>query len=155
MLPDDVIAAQKPCLQQMVEAYEEAGGAMEVAPDRTSSYGVLDIESTDGPIVKAKGMVEKPGPGTAPSNVAVIGRYTLTSKVLQNLNKIDRGAGGEVQLTDAIAMEITQGRDVLCATPEPRLLWCQGRGVIAIPPTSFRGIPLLAFSNRGICAACC
>lgn len=116
MLPDDVIAADKPCLQQMVEAYAETGGAMvaamDVAPDRTSSYGVLDIESTNGRIVKAKGMVEKPSPGTAPSNVAVIGRYILTPKVLQNLNKIDRGAGGEVQLTDAIAMEIGQGRDV-------------------------------------------
>ncbi|MFZ3580751.1 UTP--glucose-1-phosphate uridylyltransferase GalU [Loktanella sp. DJP18] len=116
MLPDDVIAGEKPCLQQMVEAYEETGGAMvaamEVAPDRTSSYGVLDIESTTGPIVKAKGMVEKPAAGTAPSNLAVIGRYILTPKVLQNLNKIDRGAGGEVQLTDAIAMEIEQGRDV-------------------------------------------
>ncbi|WP_394151719.1 UTP--glucose-1-phosphate uridylyltransferase GalU [Loktanella salsilacus] len=116
MLPDDVIAGEKPCLQQMVEAYEETGGsmvaAMEVAPERTSSYGVLDVESVNGPIVKAKGMVEKPAAGTAPSNLAVIGRYILTPKVLQNLNKIDRGAGGEVQLTDAIAMEITQDRDV-------------------------------------------
>ena len=116
MLPDDVIAADKPCLQQMVEAYEETGGAMvaamEVAPSRTSSYGVLDIESTEGRIVRAKGMVEKPAAGTAPSNLAVIGRYILTPKVLQNLNKIDRGTGGEVQLTDAIAMEIGQGRDV-------------------------------------------
>ena len=116
MLPDDVIAGEKSCLQQMVEAYEETGGsmvaAMEVAPDRTSSYGVLDVESVNGPIVKAKGMVEKPAAGTAPSNLAVIGRYILTPKVLQNLNKIDRGAGGELQLTDAIAMEITQDRDV-------------------------------------------
>jgi UTP--glucose-1-phosphate uridylyltransferase len=116
MLPDDVIAGEKSCLQQMVEAYEETGGsmvaAMEVAPERTSSYGVLDVESVNGPIVKAKGMVEKPAAGTAPSNLAVIGRYILTPKVLQNLNKIDRGAGGEVQLTDAIAMEITQDRDV-------------------------------------------
>jgi UTP--glucose-1-phosphate uridylyltransferase len=116
MLPDDVIAGEKSCLQQMVEAYEETGGsmvaAMEVAPERTSSYGVLDVESVNGPIVKAKGMVEKPAAGTAPSNLAVIGRYILTPKVLQNLNKIDRGAGGELQLTDAIAMEITQDRDV-------------------------------------------
>lgn len=116
MLPDDVIAGEKACLQQMVEAYEETGGsmvaAMEVEPDRTSSYGVLDVESVNGPIVKAKGMVEKPAAGTAPSNLAVIGRYILTPKVLQNLNKIDRGAGGELQLTDAIAMEITQDRDV-------------------------------------------
>jgi UTP--glucose-1-phosphate uridylyltransferase len=116
MLPDDVIAGEKPCLQQMVEAYEETGGsmvaAMDVSPDRTSSYGVLDVESVNGPIIKAKGMVEKPAAGTAPSNLAVIGRYILTPMVFQNLSEIDRGAGGEIQLTDAIAMEIEHGRDV-------------------------------------------
>jgi UTP--glucose-1-phosphate uridylyltransferase len=116
MLPDDVIAGEKPCLQQMVEAYEETGGsmvaAMDVAPDRTSSYGVLDVESVNGPVIKAKGMVEKPAAGTAPSNLAVIGRYILTPMVFQNLSEIDRGAGGEIQLTDAIAMEIEHGRDV-------------------------------------------
>ncbi len=116
MLPDDVIAGERPCLQQMVEAYAETGGAMvatmEVSPEMTSSYGVLAIESENGAIVRAKGMVEKPKAGTAPSNLAVIGRYILTPHVLQNLNKIDRGAGGEIQLTDAIAMEIEQGRDV-------------------------------------------
>lgn len=117
MLPDDVIAADKPCLKQMVEAYEETGGAamvaaMEVAPSKTSSYGVLDVSSEDGRVVSVKGMVEKPEAGTAPSNLAVIGRYILTPKVLQNISKIDRGAGGEIQLTDAIAAEITAGRDV-------------------------------------------
>jgi UTP--glucose-1-phosphate uridylyltransferase len=116
MLPDDVIAGEKPCLQQMVEAYEETGGsmvaAMDVSPDRTSSYGVLDVETVNGPIIKAKGMVEKPAAGTAPSNLAVIGRYILTPMVFQNLSEIDRGAGGEIQLTDAIAMEIEHGRDV-------------------------------------------
>ena len=65
-----------------------------------------------GSIVSVKGMVEKPKPQDAPSNLAVIGRYILTNKVLQNLNKIKSGTGGEIQLTDAIAQEITQGRDV-------------------------------------------
>ena len=92
LLPDDVIAAEKPCLQQMVEAYEQTGGnmvaAMEVAPERTKSYGVLDISEDMGSIVKVKGMVEKPASGKAPSNLAVIGRYILTPRVLQNLNQI-------------------------------------------------------------------
>jgi len=109
LLPDDVIAAETPCLQQMVEAHAETGGcmvaAMEVAPKRTSSYGVLDIAEDNGSIVKVKGMVEKPKPEDAPSNLAVIGRYILTPKVLTNLNKIKQGAGGEIQLTDAIAQE--------------------------------------------------
>ena len=116
ILPDDVIAAEKPCLQQMAEAYMETGGsmvaAMEVPPEMASAYGVLDIKEDMGAIVSAKGMVEKPQPGTAPSNLAVIGRYILTPRVLQNLNKKKTGAGGEIQLTDAIAAEIAAGRGV-------------------------------------------
>lgn len=116
ILPDDVIAAEKPCLQQMVEAYQETGGAMvatmEVPPAQTSSYGVLDVASQDGPIVSVKGLVEKPPFGTAPSNLAVIGRYILTPQVLANLDNIERGAGGEIQLTDAISAEVAAGRDV-------------------------------------------
>ncbi len=116
LLPDDVIAAEKPCLQQMVEAYEETGGcmvaAMEVPPEKASSYGVLDVKEDMGSIVSVAGMVEKPAMGDAPSNLAVIGRYILSNKVLQNLNKMKSGAGGEIQLTDAIATEIEMKRDV-------------------------------------------
>lgn len=116
ILPDDVIAAEKPCLQQMVEAYAETGGSMvatmEVAPEKTSSYGVLDIKSQNGDVVAVKGMVEKPAAGAAPSNLAVIGRYILSPKIMQNLNKIEKGAGGEIQLTDAIALEMAENRDV-------------------------------------------
>ncbi|WP_146590490.1 UTP--glucose-1-phosphate uridylyltransferase GalU [Puniceibacterium confluentis] len=110
ILPDDVIAAEKPCLQQMVEAYEETGGnmvaAMEVPADKASSYGILDVQEDMGSMVSVKGMVEKPAKGTAPSNLAVIGRYILSPRVLKNLNKMKAGAGGEIQLTDAIAQEI-------------------------------------------------
>lgn len=116
ILPDDVIAADKPCLQQMVEAYEETGGcmvaAMEVPRNMTSSYGILDVESEDAQLVKARGLVEKPAQDKAPSNLAVIGRYILTPDVLENLNVMKSGAGGEIQLTDAIADEITSGRNV-------------------------------------------
>lgn len=116
ILPDDVIAAEKPCLQQMVEAYEETGGnmvaAMEVPPEKTSSFGVLDVQENIGSMVSVKGMVEKPAPGTEPSNLAVIGRYILSPHVLKNLNKIKSGAGGEIQLTDAIAQEIGSDRGV-------------------------------------------
>ena len=116
ILPDDVIAAEKPCLQQMVEAYDETGGsivaAMEVPSSKASSYGVLDVKEDMGSIVSVKGMVEKPAPGTEPSNLAVIGRYILSPKVLNNLNQIKAGAGGEIQLTDAIAQEIAAERPV-------------------------------------------
>lgn len=110
LLPDDVIAAEKSCLAQMVEAYEQTGGnmvaAMEVPPAKASSYGVLDIAEDMGTIVRAKGMVEKPKAEEAPSNLAVIGRYILSPKVLTNLNRMKQGAGGEIQLTDAIAEEV-------------------------------------------------
>ncbi|MGC8201201.1 UTP--glucose-1-phosphate uridylyltransferase GalU [Aliiroseovarius sp. PTFE2010] len=116
ILPDDVIAAEKPCLQQMVEAYEETGGsmvaAMEVPKDKVSAYGVLDVKEDMGSIVSVNGMVEKPAPGTEPSNLAVIGRYILSPNVMRNLNKKKTGAGGEIQLTDAIAEEINQDRGV-------------------------------------------
>lgn len=116
ILPDDVIAAEKPCLQQMVEAYEETGGnmvaAMEVPAEKASSYGMLDVAENMGQMVKVKGMVEKPKSEDAPSNLAVIGRYILAPTVLQNLNQIKSGSGGEIQLTDAIANEIEQDRNV-------------------------------------------
>lgn len=116
ILPDDVIAGETACLKQMIEAYEKTGGSMvatmEVSPAETSSYGVLDVSNQNDKIVSVKGMVEKPAPGTAPSNLAVIGRYILSPKILQNLNHIERGVGGELQLTDAIAMEMQEGHDV-------------------------------------------
>lgn len=116
MLPDDVIAAEKPCLQQMVEAYAETGGnmvaAMEVEPERASSYGMLDISEDMGHMVKVKGMVEKPKAEDSPSNLAVIGRYILEPSVLRNLNQLKSGSGGEIQLTDAIARDIEQGNAV-------------------------------------------
>ncbi|MFC7702718.1 UTP--glucose-1-phosphate uridylyltransferase GalU [Plastorhodobacter daqingensis] len=116
ILPDDVIAAEKPCLQQMVEAYAETGGnmvaAMEVPPEKASSYGVLDVREDMGSLVSVRGMVEKPKAEEAPSNLAVIGRYILNPKVLNNLNRMRSGAGGEIQLTDAIAEEIEESDNV-------------------------------------------
>lgn len=117
ILPDDVIAAEKPCLAQMVEAYEETGGcmvaAMRVPEEKVSAYGVLDPIS-DGleRNIPVRGMVEKPPLGEAPSNLAVIGRYILTPDVMNTLHNGEVGAGGEIQLTDAIAAEITAGRPV-------------------------------------------
>ena len=116
ILPDDIIAAEKPCLQQMVEAFAENPGcmvaAMEVPKDRVSSYGVLDLKEDHGSLVSVKGMVEKPAPGEEPSNLAVIGRYLLTPQIFKNLNAKETGAGGEIQLTDAIAKEIEEDRPV-------------------------------------------
>jgi len=116
MLPDDVIAAETSCLKQMVDAHAKSGGcmvaAMEVPREKASAYGILDVSEDMGSLVQARGMVEKPKVGEAPSNLAVIGRYILTPDVLHNLEKTEEGSGGEIQLTDAIAQEITEGRNV-------------------------------------------
>ncbi|HDR28676.1 UTP--glucose-1-phosphate uridylyltransferase [Rhodovulum sp.] len=114
ILPDDVIAAETPCLQQMVEAYEETGAnmvaTMEVPREKTKAYGILDVDRDLGDRVLVKGMVEKPKVEETPSNLAVIGRYILTPRVLHNLDQNLRhnrlGACEELQLTDAIAAEI-------------------------------------------------
>lgn len=110
MLPDDVVISDTPCLAQMMEAHAEYGGniiaTMEVAPEKTSSYGVLDVVETIGRVMRPQGIVEKPAPGTAPSNHAVIGRYILTPNVMKHLNRKAVGVGGEIQLTDAIAHEM-------------------------------------------------
>jgi UTP--glucose-1-phosphate uridylyltransferase len=116
ILPDDVIDAEPSCLAQMTEAHAETGGsvvaAMEVPPAKASSYGILDVEDGGGPSLRVRGMVEKPQPQDAPSNLAVIGRYILSPAVMGHLEGIDRGAGGELQLTDAIAKEIEGGAPV-------------------------------------------
>ena len=117
MLPDDVIDAETPCLQQMIEAYEEIGGGnmvatMEVPHENVSSYGILDVDASIGATMPVRGMVEKPKPEVAPSNMAVIGRYILSPNVLRNLDTVEAGAGGEIQLTDAIAREIEASNDV-------------------------------------------
>ncbi len=86
--------------------------AMEVPSHQTSSFGILDVDQQFGHLLPVKQMVEKPLAGTEPSNLAVIGRYLLTPSVLENIGKLKAGSGGEIQLTDAIAQEIKQGRPV-------------------------------------------
>ena len=116
LLPDDVIASEKPCLKQMMDAHQNTGGnvvaVMEVPPEKAGDYGLIDVREDMGNLVSVKGMVEKPKPEDAPSNLAVIGRYILTPDILTNLATTGRGAGGEIQLTDAIAQEISKNDNV-------------------------------------------
>lgn len=107
MLVDDLIHAETPCLAQMVAAQQETQGnllaVMEVAQEHTSRYGVIDPGATDGRLTEVRGMVEKPQPDVAPSRLAVIGRYVLMPEVFAVLDAQKPGAGGEIQLTDAMA----------------------------------------------------
>jgi UTP--glucose-1-phosphate uridylyltransferase len=110
LLPDDLMKASPGCLAQMVEAYEKTGGhvlAVEEVPlENTSRYGILNIEKDDGRLASVKGLIEKPDPIDAPSRLAIIGRYILQPDVFKHLDKKVSGAGGEIQLTDAIAATI-------------------------------------------------
>ncbi len=110
LLADDLVQAATPCLSQMTAAYEGTGGmlaaVMEVPESAVSRYGIIDPNGRDGALVDIKGVVEKPRPEKAPSNLAVIGRYILMPEVFEFLGRKERGAGGEIQLTDALAWMI-------------------------------------------------
>ena len=110
LLPDDLVLSDKPCLQQLAETYYETGGNIvavtEVPREQTNRYGILKIGSDDGRLVEVTGLVEKPAPKDAPSNLSIIGRYILMPEVLGYLARMERGAGNEVQLTDGMAQLI-------------------------------------------------
>lgn len=110
LLPDDVIRAPKGALSQMVEAHAEQRGhmlaTMDVPLAQTASYGVLDVETENGRIAKARALVEKPRPDLAPSTSAIIGRYILEPSIFEQLATLRPGAGGELQLTDAINADV-------------------------------------------------
>ena len=107
LLPDDLMLCETSCTAQLAQAYQETGGNVvaieEVPMERVNKYGVLDVAEDKGRLVSVKGLVEKPKKEEAPSNLTVIGRYVLMPEVIPHLAKMEKGAGGEVQLTDAMA----------------------------------------------------
>jgi len=113
LLADDLVLAEVPCLKQMAEAHAEAGGnmvaVMEVPRAHTNRYGVLDVAGDRGRLVEVRGLVEKPAPEKAPSTLSIIGRYILQPEVMLHLGRREKGAGGEIQLTDALARMIGRG----------------------------------------------
>ena len=107
LLADDLIVAETGCIAQMMAVHAELGGivvaAMEVAPEQTARYGIVAPGADKGRIVEVRGLVEKPDPERAPSTLAIIGRYILMPEVFERLERAEPGAGGEIQLTDALA----------------------------------------------------
>ena len=107
LLPDDLMVGTPGALRQMIDAYSRFGGnivcAQEVPADRTASYGIITPGVSDGATTEVLGLVEKPAPDQAPSRLAVVGRYILQPEVMDHLGKGERGAGGEIQLTDGMA----------------------------------------------------
>lgn len=110
LLADDLILSEKGCLRQMIEAYNQVGGnmvaLMEVPQEQTAAYGVVKPGDITDRLVEVRGLVEKPKPEEAPSNLAVVGRYILQPKVFEDLGRMEKGAGGEIQLTDALARQL-------------------------------------------------
>jgi UTP--glucose-1-phosphate uridylyltransferase len=129
LLPDDLMDCDPPAIAQLVAAHEKTGGCVvaveDVPREDTQRYGVLDPGAVEGPLVEVRGLVEKPKPEDAPSTLSVIGRYVLTPEVFDELAHFERGAGGEIQLTDAMAKLIgtkpfhglrTEGRRFDCGS---------------------------------------
>lgn len=106
MLPDDIVNYKAGCLSQMIEAYNKQGGNIvavkDVPREETNKYGILDIDYDDGHVVSIKGLVEKPAIEDAPSTLSIIGRYILQPEIFKHLSAFERGAGNEIQLTDAM-----------------------------------------------------
>ena len=104
ILADDMVLAKTPCLKQMIKQYKcgNMAAVMEVPREKTKSYGILDIAKEEGKLVTARGLVEKPAPEDAPSNLSIIGRYILDPQIFHVLDAQKKGSGGEVQLTDAM-----------------------------------------------------
>jgi UTP--glucose-1-phosphate uridylyltransferase len=107
LLPDDLVLSETPCLRQLADVYRDTGGNVvavtEVPHEHTDRYGILDVGHDDGRLAEVRGLVEKPKPEEAPSNLSIIGRYVLMPEVIDALARMERGAGGEVQLTDGMA----------------------------------------------------
>jgi UTP--glucose-1-phosphate uridylyltransferase len=108
LLPDELLwNPASPCLKQMTATYQAKGGnvvaVLEIPEDQTHKYGIVDPGATEGAMTEVRRMVEKPAAGTAPSRLAIVGRYILQPEIFDLLDKGERGAGGEIQLTDAMA----------------------------------------------------
>lgn len=107
LLADDLVKTDRPVLSQMLAKFEDVQSSIvaieEIDPGQTDKYGILAVENTDNDLLKIKGMVEKPPPDKAPSNLAIIGRYILMPEIYTQLSRKERGAGGEIQITDAMA----------------------------------------------------
>jgi UTP--glucose-1-phosphate uridylyltransferase len=110
LLPDDLVLSKTPCMAQLAAAYRDTGGNVvavtEVPRAHTNRYGILRVGRDDGRLVEVTGLVEKPAPEQAPSNLSIIGRYVLLPQVIEHLARMERGAGNEVQLTDGMAKMI-------------------------------------------------
>ncbi len=141
LLPDVLVQSDgKTCLGQLLEVYEQTGGNVvaveEVPEESTHQYGIVDIERSEGRSHRIKGMVEKPAPGTAPSNLVIMGRYLLQPEIFDILDAKERGAGGEIQITDAM-IKLRQSQTFTAVEYEGRSFDCGSKLGFQTANTSF------------------
>jgi len=124
LLADDLIDANPPAMARMAQVFEREGssllGVEEVPRDQTQSYGIVTIDRMNGDLGRIHSIVEKPRPAEAPSNLAVVGRYVLTPRIFELLAALTPGAGGEIQLTDAISELLVHERVLAVRLPGKR-----------------------------------
>jgi len=124
LLADDLMDSNPPALARMAQIFEEEGcsllGVEEVPREQTESYGIVTIDKMTGDTARIHSIVEKPKPAQAPSNLAVIGRYVLTGRIFELLSSVTPGAGGEIQLTDAISALLKEERALAVRLPGRR-----------------------------------
>ena len=124
LLADDLMDSQPPAIARMAEVFDKEGcsllGVEEVPRDQTDSYGIVTIDPMQGDLARIHSIVEKPKPAEAPSNLAVIGRYVLTPRIFELLSEVTPGAGGEIQLTDAISKMLRHERVLAVRLPGRR-----------------------------------
>jgi UTP--glucose-1-phosphate uridylyltransferase len=124
VLADDLMDSQPPAMARMAEVFAREGssllGVEEVPHDQTQSYGIVTIDKMQGDLARIHSIVEKPKPADAPSNLAVIGRYVLTPRIFDLLNDVTPGAGGEIQLTDAVSRLLSHERVLAVRLPGRR-----------------------------------
>ena len=123
MFPDDLILGERPCLAQLIEAYEACGGSViavrEVPREQIHQYGIVDPAGASNPI-PLRGVIEKPSPEAAPSNLGIVGRYVVSPTIFEHIDSLQPGAGGELQFTDALASQIAAGEPVCACAYEGR-----------------------------------
>jgi len=124
LLADDLMDSNPPALARMAQIFEEEGcsllGVEEVPREQTESYGIVTIDKMTGDTARIHSIVEKPKPAQAPSNLAVVGRYVLTGRIFELLSSVTPGAGGEIQLTDAISALLKEERALAVRLPGRR-----------------------------------
>lgn len=158
LLPDDVMLAEPTVLAQLESVRERYSGSVlsleEVDKDDTSRYGIVDAEEVEPGVFRVKGLVEKPDPKDAPSNLAIMGRYVLSPSVFKHLKSIKRGSGGEYQLTDAIASMLEEepvyallykGRRLDCGVREG---WIKATIIKALQYPDLREIVINTIENE-------